>query len=596
MTESLNEQVQRVVQELNPEERRLFQYRLEQLVTRRRAIAQFPSPGHLARYLIPDTVQTPLMDALDRVLIAADAGVQRRWIVNTPPQEGKTSRFQVGGLWLMLREPHRRIVYASYEQGIAARSTLQVRQWIEQHGSGYRGAKHPGTDDVLGLVLDPDIAQQSNWQLAEVPGRRNGGMVAVGIGSAFTGRPADIVFIDDPLKDAKAAQSPVQRKAVIDWYQSVVLTRLPPSAIVVVVQTRWHENDLSGWLIEQDDFRDRPDWGRLIVPARADREDDALGRSPGDWLVSTRGRSAAQWRKRESEISPRWFSAMYQQRPTAPEGGVFQHSWFSRDRATARPEMKYVMTVVDPADNDGSGDESGIITGGIGIDGRYYVLEDDSAHMTKAQWVRKAVFACIRWSSARIGYERSLSGLKRAIREEWKRIREQARVLDDEWSKFAAPLGDVAWPETPPAAVCALAADRFSRPEDSHVERANLRMELATLWRYVPAVLAMNDAGPNAKPINPEGTKTYRAEMTAPLYENRLVVHVGMFDQLEHQMATWQPPAESPDRMDALVHLLGELNKVNATSTKVKRPAGSQLPARAPARVGTLNRAVSSRR
>lgn len=595
MSETLNEQVQRVVQELNPEERRLFQYRLEQMVTRKRALARFPSPGHLAKYLIPDTVQTPLMDALDRVLIAADSGAQRRWIVNTPPQEGKTSRFQVGGLWLLLREPHRRIVYASYEQGIAARSSLQVRQWIEQHGSGYRGAKHQGADDVLGLTLDPDISQQSNWQLAEVPGRRNGGMVAVGVGSAFTGRPADVVFIDDPLKDAKAARSPVQRKAVIDWYQAVVLTRLPPSAIVVVVQTRWHEEDLSGWLIQHDDFRDRPEWGRLIVPARA-VDDDPLGRTPGEWLVSTRGRSRSQWRKRAEEVGARWFPALYQQRPTAPEGGVFQRSWFDRDRVRERPELAYVMVMVDPADNDGTGDESGIVTGGLGADGRYYILEDDSGHFTKAQWMRRALFAAIRWNAARIGYEQSLSGLRRAFRVEWKLIRHQARVLDGAWSALPAPVSHGERPGAPPESVLKAALEELSQAEDSDAERTQLRAQLAALWRYVPDVLAMTDAGPNLKAVAAVGNKIYRAEMVAPMYENRLVGHLGIHDELEHQMATWQPPADSPDRMDAGVHLLTVLSAMSGAGAKVKRPTGAQLPQRAPARVGTLNRAVASRR
>lgn len=587
---SAPEEIRTILDGLSIEERERLQPRLQRLLTHRAALRRFPTPGHLGQLFRPGWLQTPMLDAIDDALMQAEAGTQTRWVINTPPQEGKSSRLQDAGAWFLLRRPWLRIAYASYEQGIAAQSGLAIRQLVETHGSGYQGqAVNPDREDVLGLLLDPNRAMQTSWSLADVPGRkgaRPGGVLSVGIGSAFTGRPVDVLIVDDPLKDAKAADSPVIRKAAIDWFQSVATTRLSPNAVVIIVQTRWHEDDLSGWVLTEDSARPHPQYRHLNIQAQAEAADesgqcecrdclkqpDQLGRAPGEYLLSARGRTTEEWEEKKTAVGSRWWFALYQGRPAPPEGGIFQRAWFDRNRVGIPPELVYTITMVDPADNLGDGDEAGIITGGIDAHGDIYVLSDDSGNYTVARWVRVAIFAMARHGASRLAYERSLSGLDRAITAEWKRIRRQARTL----AAHGPDMDD--WPLVPDGVPLAGAVADLADDEDTDVERAALWRELEELWRYVPGIMDMPVSGPAVKRIKAQGTKSYRASMVSPTYEQDRVHHVGPFVKLEHQMSTWLVTQDSPDRMDAAVHLVTELSKSGGSSEIKTAPAGPKLP------------------
>lgn len=586
------DQIRAILDTLSPEERERLQPRLERLLVHRTAIQRFPTPGHLGQLFRPGWLQTPMLDAIDDAIMQAEAGIQTRWVINTPPQEGKSSRLQDAGAWLLTRHPGLRIAYASYEQGIAAQSGLAIRQMIETHGSGYMGqSPNPDRVDNLGLLLDPNRAMQTSWSLADVPGHkgaRPGGVLSVGIGSAFTGRPVDVLIVDDPLKDAKAADSPVIRKAAIDWFQSVATTRLAPGAIVIIVQTRWHEGDLSGWVLAEDSVKAHPRYRHLNIPAQAEApnergkcpcrdcagQPDVLGREPGEYLVSARGRTVEQWEETKVAVGSRWWFALYQGRPAPPEGGIFQRAWFDRNRVAEPPELINVITMVDPADNQGDGDEAGIITGGIDSDGTIYVVSDDSGHYTVARWVRVAIFAMIRHNAGRLAYERSLSGLDRAITAEWKNLRRQSRALAEH-----GPDRD-AWPERPDWVVLDATVAAISDVEDTEVERRALWHALSELWPYVPRILDMPVSGPSAKKIKADGNKSYRASMASPAYEQDRVRHVGPFVKLEHQCCTWLPTQDSPDRMDALVHLVLELSKSGGPSHIHSPTDAPALPSR----------------
>jgi hypothetical protein len=562
-----------VLDRLNPEERAQVEQRLRRVITHRKAIARFPTPGHLGQFIQPDFKQTPMLDAIDAALVRAEAGVAPRVIINCPPQEGKSTRLQAGALWMLLRRPTRRIAFASYEQGIAAQSGVAIRQMIESHGSGVRGW-NTGRDvdrvDSLGLMLDSDRMLQTNWSLADVPGaktKRPGGVLSVGIGSSFTGRPADVIIIDDPLKDAKQADSPVYRQAVKDWYQSVATARLSSGAIVIVVQTRWHEDDLTGWLLSEDAMLPNPQWTHLNIPAQAGH-DDPLGRKPGEFLASARGRTKEEWEEKKRTLQAgRWWNALYQGDPRPPEGGVFQREWFDKYRVAAAPELSMAMVVIDPADNDGTGDEAGVVTLGIGAaDRELYVLDDSSGHYTVAKWVRVALFALLRNKASRLVYERSLSNLQRSIREQWKVIRKQARLLVDvqaQWTKF----GEDDWTIEPNAAAIDDVLRQLIEEEDSAEEIVELKRQLVELWPYAPRVLRLPPTGPPVKAITAVGSKALRAELVSPLVEQGLVHHVGRFPKLEHQACTWLPTQDSPDRMDAWVHALDQGSQMAGKAT-----------------------------
>jgi predicted phage terminase large subunit-like protein len=268
---------------------------------------QFPSPGELARYLDHRLVATPALDLLDYYLGVVARGELTRLIWTMPPQEGKSQRVsRAFPLWLLLRNPQLRIAIASYEAGIARRWGRAVRNDITNRPE-------------LGLAIRADTAAAHEWQLDG----SDGGVYTVGIGGALTGRPIDgALIIDDPLKGRAEADSEVYRKACIEWWQETGSTRLAPGTPVIVVQTRWHEEDLAGWLTANDEG-----WTAVNIPAQAEA-DDPLDRSPGQYLTSARGRSDADWEQTKRTVGPRGWAALYQGRPSPAEGGILQRAWW----------------------------------------------------------------------------------------------------------------------------------------------------------------------------------------------------------------------------------------------------------------------------
>ena len=276
---------------------------------------QFLSPGDLAAEMDPRSVRTPALDLIDEALVECADGLCDRLIISMPPQEGKstkcTRRFP---LWLLRRKPDTRVVVASYEHGVARRWGRAVRNDI---------AERPD----LGLAVRQDTSAAHEWQLDG----HEGGMFCVGIGGALTGRPVDVLLIDDPVKGPKEAESLTFRDTAWDWWESVGSTRLAPGAFVVLVMTRWHEDDLAGRLL-----REEPNtWRLLNIPAQADHrpelgEVDPLGREPGQFMESARRRTVEQWQRIRTQRGTRTWNALYQGRPSPGEGLVFRRDWWQR--------------------------------------------------------------------------------------------------------------------------------------------------------------------------------------------------------------------------------------------------------------------------
>lgn len=284
------------------------------------------TPGELARDLDPTTRQTPALDAIDQALVDVDAGRCDRLVITMPPQEGKTTRVKVGALWLLHRNKRRRIVEVSYGQDLANEFGRDVRSWITS-STGVDGAVD------LGLRIARDNGSVSSWTLE---GHR-GGLRSVGLGGGITGRPADVMIIDDPIKNREEADSEVYRRKVQDYWRSTLSTRLAPGAPVIIILTRWHEEDLAGWLLKQPDGHR---WRVLNIPAQADHDPDAgetdpLGREPGEYMLSARidertgePRTAADWEQIKVQVGSRDWEALYQGNPSPPEGNIVHRDWW----------------------------------------------------------------------------------------------------------------------------------------------------------------------------------------------------------------------------------------------------------------------------
>ena len=287
-----------------------------------RAAPRWETPGELAKAIEPATVQTPALDLIDDALAWAYSTPGARLIVSIAPQEGKSQRVtKVGSLWALTRNPELRLGIASYAQALAEGFGREVRNTI----STLNGDEN--TLD-LGLRIARDNGSARRWQL---DGHR-GGIVCVGIGSGLTGRPLDALTIDDPFADAEQAGSAYYRERVWDWWQSVGAPRLAPGAPAIVILTRWHEDDLAGRLVAAEDGHR---WRVINIPALADHDpakgqSDPLGREPGEWLTSARGRTVAEWEQIRIQAGSRVFAALYQGRPSPDAGNVWQRQWWRR--------------------------------------------------------------------------------------------------------------------------------------------------------------------------------------------------------------------------------------------------------------------------
>lgn len=244
------------------------------------------------------------------------------------PTHNSTRVTKIGPLWALLRNPNRRIVVVSYSSDLANEFGRDIRAHI---------INNQGQDDTLdlGLRIAPDNGSVSSWRL---DGHR-GGVRSIGITGGITGRPADWLFIDDPVANRERAESEAYRRQAKGFWTSTGSTRLAPGAPTVLVLTRWHEDDLAGWLLGREDgYR----WRVINIPAQADHhpergETDPLGREPGEYMQSARvnertgkPRSATEWEQIRIQAGSRDWNALYMGRPSPDSGNVWQRPWWRR--------------------------------------------------------------------------------------------------------------------------------------------------------------------------------------------------------------------------------------------------------------------------
>jgi predicted phage terminase large subunit-like protein len=229
-------------------------------------------------------------------------------VVDQPVRHGKTelcSRWTPA--WYLSRYPQRRVLLASYEADFAATHGRRVRELVIEHGGRF------------GLEVDQTSRAANRWELTN----GQGGMGTAGAGGPITGKGGHLLIVDDPIKNIEDAQSEVMRAKLWDWWQNVFLTRREPGAKVLLIMSRWHEDDLIGRLLAASTgMRIK----RLRMPAVAET-DDLLGRRPGDALCSERYPIEVLNGIR-IDVGPTAWSALYQQRPIAIGGGMFRREHF----------------------------------------------------------------------------------------------------------------------------------------------------------------------------------------------------------------------------------------------------------------------------
>lgn len=224
--------------------------------------------------------------------------------MQAPPRHGKSEFISVNvPVWFLEEFPYKNVILGSYEADFAASWGRRVRNIFDQS-----------------LILETKLSEDST-AANRFNTKQGGMMISAGVGGAITGRGGDLIIIDDPVKNSQDALSRTKQKTAIDWFQSTLYTRCEPNASIIVLQTRWHENDLAGWL--QKNHSDK--WTVINMPALAE-ENDILGRKPGEALCPERY-TAQDLLKIKAGLSSYWWNALYQQRPSPDEGAIIKKSW-----------------------------------------------------------------------------------------------------------------------------------------------------------------------------------------------------------------------------------------------------------------------------
>lgn len=516
-----------------------------QVAARRRAAAeaQFTtdSPGKLAVML--GQQQKPHLEKLDRLLVRARTEPVRA-IVAEPPRHGKTERLlRVGTTWRLDHDPDCRVMMISGTKSLVEQASRWVRDELERPEAAYR------------VQPRRDVRAVDDWQV-----QGHGGGIFVGsLGSMIIGRGADLLLVDDLLGSVADAESKTMRDKAFTFLTSS-FGRLEPGASVIIVNSRWHPDDPIGRLLKEQPGV----WEYHAVPAIAEEHGhdpaepdkclcgdpwlgqhaDPVGRASGEALWPERF-DLDNLAEKRLLVGAYVFAAQYQQRPRKREGGLWKEDWISDRRAPALT-VEQVLTLlrprvvaVDPsASDEDTGDEAGIIAGGRNpATGDAHVTHDLSGTYTPEGWARTALVAAVELA-ADVVYERNLTPafMRRAFNTAWEGLQAEATQAK------GLELGYTVEPAI-----------------------GTGRVELPALR-------------PALHPVSAKVGKELRAGPVAQRYEQRRVVHNGVFPLLEDQQLTWKADdGDSPDRLDAAVHLIAFLGD-GGSDVAVVESSGATVP------------------
>jgi predicted phage terminase large subunit-like protein len=286
-------------------------------------------------------------------------GDVKRLIVLMPPGSAKSTYVSVVfPVWWFLQYPRSSVIAVSHTAELAEHFSRRVQALIKEHRSR------------IGFDLRADDRSASHWETTA-----GGQYYAVGIRGAITGRRADLVIIDDPIKSMGEAESQKHRQYIWDWYATELTTRLKPDARVVIVMTRWHEQDLGGQLIANNP----DDWHVLRLPAIAENN-DPIGRPVGSPLWPG-WESLEALKQKQATLGKRAWSALFQQTPRPPTERLFDVGMLQQveQRTEIESSARKTVRAWDLAATTPSGHDNPDWTVGLKLtleqSGRY-VIED----------------------------------------------------------------------------------------------------------------------------------------------------------------------------------------------------------------------------
>lgn len=315
-----------------------------------------------------------IMDAIQRTVEKP----RGRLMIFAPPGSAKSSYASVvAPAWLMQKKPGYRIILASYALDIAVRHSRKARALCRQPRAQAVWPEPP--------KLSTDQKAADDWSLSN-----GSNFMAAGFQSGITGNRANGLLIDDPVKNREEADSETIREKVKEEFRESAKTRLIPGGWIILIQTRWHEEDLAGSILPEDYkgqsgpilCRDGQVWEVLNIPAKAEHPDDPLGREPGEYLWPE-WFPPEHWAEFESDPQgKRTWAALFQQRPTNGEGLQFKREMFRRYDPSILPGLPggppknlLLCGASDNASKDGGGDYTEHAVGGLDANGDLYITD-----------------------------------------------------------------------------------------------------------------------------------------------------------------------------------------------------------------------------
>lgn len=301
--------------------------------------------------VIPAKHHQLIIDKLE----AVERGEINRLMLFLPPGSAKSTYASVlFPSWYLGRNKAKSVIGASHSGELAERFGRKVRNIVAM----------PEYTNVFGTTISADSAAAGRWETT------NGSeYYAVGVGGSVTGRRADLGIIDDPVKSREEADSETQRDKVWEWYKADFYTRLKPNASIILIMTRWHEDDLAGRLLA-DASEGGEQWEVLSLSMEA-CANDPLGRNEGELLWP-------EWFTDEmitqAKRDPRNWLALYQQQPRPDSGGEFKKEWLQFYKNKPVNGNKYIL--VDPAsEKKKTSDYTSIFVLLLGQDNNIYVID-----------------------------------------------------------------------------------------------------------------------------------------------------------------------------------------------------------------------------
>ena len=303
-----------------------------------------------ARFQMPE-YQTPAhIKLLAHKLEEVERGNIKRLAIFMPPRHGKsqlTSQFFPA--WYLGRNPSKFVIATTYAQDLADDFGRSVRNQIQD-------------EDYNRIFNDCTLSKDSS-SVRRFHTTGSGVYYAVGAGGAITGRGAHLLLIDDPIKGREDADSDAMRSNLIDWYRSTAYSRLMPGGSIILIQTRWHEDDLAGWILRETSHEP---WEVIELPAVLDEKASKILKRPKGQALWPEAYDKKRLEEIKKTAGSREWNSLYMQRPSAEEGNILKRYWWKEWTEDNPPECNYILQSWDTAYTvKSTSDYSAVTTWGI---------------------------------------------------------------------------------------------------------------------------------------------------------------------------------------------------------------------------------------